>query len=160
MYQKDTSQCTFTVYTNAVQMTTHTEDQFGEWLRHWRRVADLTQEQLGQKVGVKKQHISNLERGEKSAYTGKTMRPSLELVVKLAKALNRPITEAIEKAEIPLPVELSATPQTESIEQTLRRAQTFEGRGLTEAEIERLRPLMEVLDREIERLTQEKITEE
>lgn len=53
--------------------------------------------------------------------------------------------------------ESSATePPPETIEETLRNAFFFSGKGLSDEEIQKLKPFMELLDREIDRLAEEK----
>lgn len=51
-----------------------------------RVIADKTQTQLAEEAGVSKDYISALERG-------KTKNPSLDIMKKLSKALNVPVTE-------------------------------------------------------------------
>ena len=53
---------------------------FGNRLRAYRRARHLTQEQLGELVGVSYQHIGMLERGKRS--------PSMEMLISLCYALD------------------------------------------------------------------------
>lgn len=59
---------------------------FSQWLREKRKAAGITQSQLAERVGVSVSYVSALERGESGA-TGKDRRPSVEIVDKLARAL-------------------------------------------------------------------------
>ena len=53
---------------------------FGKRLREYRLARHLTQEQLGELVGVSHQHIGMLERGKRS--------PSMEMLISLCYALD------------------------------------------------------------------------
>lgn len=51
---------------------------------------------------------------------------------------------------------LSVTEQpTESIEEVLKNAQFFHAKGLSDADLEVIRPILEALDKQIERLTED-----
>ena len=58
---------------------------FGKRLKKIRIDANLTQEQLAEKIQVSPDFISLIERGERS--------PSLETIAKIASALNKDISE-------------------------------------------------------------------
>ena len=66
---------------------------FGKLILNGRKAKNLTQGQLAERVGVSVSYISALERGEAGA-TGKDRRPSVELVDKLARALQLDKDEA------------------------------------------------------------------
>jgi transcriptional regulator with XRE-family HTH domain len=151
MYRKDNSLCTFTRYTLDVPAMPTPENQFGEWLRSWRKTAGFSQEEIGKRVGVKKQHISNLERGEVSTYTGEAIRPSFDLAIKLAKALSRPIKEACDLAGYELPASGQQSPPS-CIEDALHRSQYFEAFGFDADDIALIRPILEGIDRTINAL--------
>jgi len=129
------------------------QNQFGEWLRRWRKEFDMTQDEVGKAVGKTKQHISNLERQQEHYETGGFARPGIDLVDKLAKLFRRPISEARDIAGYGLKEEPS--PPAESIEETLRYAQYFKGKGLSERGIEAIRPFLEALDKQVELLAKE-----
>lgn len=61
------------------------QNQFGEWLRAWRKELGLTQSEVAEAVGKTKQHISNLERQQAHYASGGFAKPSIELVDGLAK---------------------------------------------------------------------------
>ena len=58
--------------------------QFAENLRSIRKERNLTQEELAEMIGKSTEHISYLERGERS--------PSFEVIMDLAQALNVPVS--------------------------------------------------------------------
>lgn len=131
-------------------------DNFGHWLRYWRGRAGLTQTVLGNAVGVKKQHISNLENGVVSSHTGEVIKPSFDLLLKLTKRLQRPLKEAVGLAGYELP-EIKPVAQVlpitrESVEAALHRAGYFEEIGIDEMELATLRPLMEAMDRMVDQM--------
>ena len=72
--------------------------RFGDYLKHWREQAGITQPALAKATGTSKQNISNLERGQPHPVTGAIATPSVQLAVKLAKSLGRPIEEFLTEA--------------------------------------------------------------
>ncbi len=71
---------------------------FGLWLKRWREERELTQDEVGELAGISKQYVSNIERNQASALSGSPTRPDIEVVDRLAKALNRPVWEARKEA--------------------------------------------------------------
>jgi len=61
---------------------------FGKRLRRLRRQADLTQEQLAERIGVSVEFVSNMERGINA--------PSFETLEKLADSLKLRVSELFE----------------------------------------------------------------
>lgn len=59
----------------------------GAWIYHHRKRAGLNQTQLGTFAGVTKQYISQLERETQSEITGELMRPSVEIIDRIAARL-------------------------------------------------------------------------
>lgn len=107
----------------------------------------MRQEDLGEKIGKDRQTVYRIEKG------GSTKRAT---VIKIASALGQSPKTALDVAfglapESPRP-HVAARQEVETIEETLRNAFFFGGKGLSDEEIERLRPHMELLDREIDRL--------
>jgi transcriptional regulator with XRE-family HTH domain len=125
--------------------------EFGDWLKKWRDELGFTQEELGKAIGKTKQHISNLERKQRHYASGGYAKPSLETVDSLARVLGRPLKEARDVAGYGL-AETSDAEPAETVEETLRRSFQFGGEPLSDEEIEKLRPYMEMLDREIDRV--------
>lgn len=89
-----------------------TKNTFGKWLQTHRKEARLSMQALADSVGLSKQYISVLERGQPHALTGKPVTPKKESVDALAVALNRSINEArhaagyaSEGVSIPLEIE-------------------------------------------------------
>jgi transcriptional regulator with XRE-family HTH domain len=120
-----------------------------EWLKYWRDQFDMTQIEVGEAVGVSKQHISNLERQQQHATSGAESRPSIDVVDKLARLFNRPVREARILAGY------EKNSRVDTIEEALNSALFFDQKGLSESDREKLRPLLEVADREVERLQRE-----
>lgn len=121
--------------------------EFGRWVRHWRKELGYKQEELGEKVGVTKQYISNIENASPSSYTGEPSRPDIEIVDKLASTFRRPLKEARDLAGYGFP-----GPEPDTIKDILDRDMYFDRKGLTETDRATLQPLLEVADREVERL--------
>ena len=61
---------------------------FGKRLRRLRRQADLTQEQLAERIGVSVEFVSNMERGINA--------PSFDTLEKLADSLKLKVSELFE----------------------------------------------------------------
>src|SRR5262247_212614 len=116
--------------------------EFGQWVRKWREVSGYSQEALGGIVGVTKGYISNIERAEKSSYTGLPSRPDIDIVDKLATALKRPIIEARNLTGYGLPVGIVRT-----VEDAVNITQLLDREGLSEEDRAKLRPLLESADR-------------
>lgn len=72
----------------------HSLQNLSEWLYRSRRRAGLNQAELAQKSGLSKSYISILERGGEHPLTGKSVRPSEDVMERLAKALGVPADEA------------------------------------------------------------------
>lgn len=73
---------------------------WGYYIRQLREEAGLTQHQLAEKAGVKRSHISNIERG---AY--QTFRP--ELLEQFARGLDMPVKQIIDRIYSGTPEETS-----------------------------------------------------
>jgi transcriptional regulator with XRE-family HTH domain len=121
--------------------------EFGRWVRRWRKEFGYSQEELGEKVGVKKAYISNIENASPSSYTGEPTRPDIEIVDKLASAFQRPFKEARDLAGYGFP-----GPEPNTIEEVLDRDMYFDRKGLSESDREELRSVLKIADREVERL--------
>lgn len=73
-------------------------ETFGDWLRARRTELGLSQTELERRAKVSKQYISNLERNVRQPISGELIKPSVEVVDRLARALGVPIAEARLKA--------------------------------------------------------------
>jgi transcriptional regulator with XRE-family HTH domain len=71
---------------------------FAEWLKQARKKSYLSMEALGAKVGVSKQYISVLEKGEPHPLTNKPVTPKRELVEDIAKATGADLNEGLKSA--------------------------------------------------------------
>lgn len=78
-------------------MNSVAHETFGQYLRRLRRDLGLTQEELAEKIGKRKQLISNFERSHKHI-GGTVAKPSVTTAQLLAKVLHRPELEMLEKA--------------------------------------------------------------
>jgi transcriptional regulator with XRE-family HTH domain len=67
---------------------------FGVWLREKRKARDWTQEELGKKAGISISYVSTLERNQPHSITGTELRPALDKVDAIARALGVPLAEA------------------------------------------------------------------
>lgn len=133
-------------------------ETFGGKLQRWRENAHLSQADLARKLEVSPTYVSNLERDFSPSAKGGKPRPSVKLCVKIARVLGIPESEVKAAAFDIQGLENESVPET--IEETLRDAFFFGGKGLTEEEVEKLRPFMELLDREVDRLAVLKVQNE
>jgi transcriptional regulator with XRE-family HTH domain len=109
--------------------------------------------ELARRTGFSTTYIGNLARDiAPGTKTGKPKRIPDETVERIAKALNIPIDRArtaagLSKRERPAP---------DTVEEALSNALFFDQKGLSEKDIETLRPFLEMMDREIDRLKEKK----
>ncbi len=125
---------------------------FGEKLQQWRENAHISQAEIARRLNVSPTYVSNLERDFSPSAKGGRPRPSVRLCVKIAKVLG--ILEADVKAAA---FEIQGLPESqfETVEETLKNAQFFHAKGLSDADLEVIRPILEALDKQIERLTED-----
>lgn len=124
------------------------ENTFGQKLKRWREAAHVSQAELARRMDVSPTWVSNLERDfSPSAKDGKPQ-PSIETCDKIARALG------VRVAEVRLAAGYAPKGnQADTIEEALDSALYFDRKGLSELDRATLRPLLEVADREVERLT-------
>lgn len=103
----------------------------------------MRQEDLAEKIGSDRQTVYRIEKG------GSTKRRT---VIKIANALGQSPHVAIEIAFGIQPQEIRTG---ESIEEVLRNAHFFHAKGLSEADMAVIRPILEALDKQIEKLKEE-----
>lgn len=72
----------------------HAPRFFGEWVRRRRKALGMNQQQLAEKMGVKQPNISRMEKNYHQPYD-RPVRPDLDTVYKVARALNAPDEEAL-----------------------------------------------------------------
>lgn len=130
-------------------------EQFADYVIDGLTRTGIKQAELARRSKVSPQAINQIVNKKPHRLTDKLLLPERETVEAIARAFGDDISIARKAAGYSERSTLQFQ-ENESIEETLRRAHTFEGRGLTEDEIARLRPLLEVIDREIERLAKEK----
>lgn len=111
---------------------------FGRWMLETREKLHLTQEQCAQRAGMKRQQWNRIEAG------ASTKRVT---VLRVADALNADHSVALEMAGF-----LPKAEPAETVEEVLRNAFLFGGKPFSDEEIAQLRPYMEMLDREIDRV--------
>jgi transcriptional regulator with XRE-family HTH domain len=138
------------MYTQDVHAMTLRHKNLGDWLKYWRKEFRMTQPEVGEAVGVSKQHISNIERQQQHATSGAESKPSIEVVDKLSRLFKRPIKEARILAGY------ERQNHIDTVEEALDNALFFDQKGLSEADKEKIRPFLEMMDREIERLKEKK----
>jgi transcriptional regulator with XRE-family HTH domain len=71
---------------------------FAEWLKAARKKSYLSMETLGAKVGVSKQYISVLEKGDPHPLTNKPVKPKREVVEKIAETTGADLNEGLQAA--------------------------------------------------------------
>jgi len=107
----------------------------------------LRQKDIVKSTRLSRTTISNLVGKKPSSATGKLMLPERETVDKIAKAFGDPPALARRAAGYS-----ENDNQVETVEQALNATLYWDTKGLGEAEKEMLRPILEMLDREAERL--------
>lgn len=125
---------------------------FGEKLQQWRESAHISQAEFARRLNVSPTYISNLERDFSPSAKGGKPRPSVKLCIKIAKVLGVPEVDVKAAA-----FEIQGLPevQFETVEETLRNAHFFHAKGLSDADLEVIRPILEALDKQIERLAED-----
>jgi hypothetical protein len=88
--------------TNLVIKFLTVEDNFAErfarWMSDRRAELGITLDVLEERTGIKKQHLSVLERAAPHSLTGKPVIPKRPTVEKIAKGLESPLSDALEAA--------------------------------------------------------------
>jgi len=109
--------------------------------------------ELARRTGFSTTYIGNLARDiAPGTKTGKPKRIPDETVERIAKALNIPIDRARTAAGL----SKRERPSPNTVEEALNNALFFDQKGLSEKDIETLRPFLEMMDREIDRLKEKK----
>lgn len=117
--------------------------RFGEWMLGRRQLLGLSQEKAAELAGIHRQQWYRIENG------ASTKRST---VLSIAAVLQVTPEEAISIAYgVGEP-----TGPADSIEDALKNAMFFDGKGLSDEDLAKIRPLLEVVDREVERLKKEK----
>lgn len=116
--------------------------RFGRWVVDKRTQGGWTQEICAGRASMKRQQWGRIEKGA----------PTKEItVMRVADALEADRDEALRIIRSPLPRYL-ANGQSATVEEALKTAFFFDQKGLSDKDIETIRPLLEMMDREIDRL--------
>lgn len=119
--------------------------RFGRWVLDKRNQGGWTQEACAERADMQRQQWGRIEKGA----------PTKEItVMRVADALEADREEALRIIRSPSPSHLE-NGQTATVEEALKTAFFFDQKGLSQKDIEKIRPLMEVTDREIDRLKKE-----
>lgn len=125
------------------QIVEETWKRFGRWVFHKREERGWTQEFCAQRADMLRQQWQRIEKGSSTKRV---------TVIRVAQALDADVDEALKMAGF-IP---SASAEPDSIEDALKNAMFFDGKGLSDEDLAKIRPLLEVVDREVDRLKQEK----
>jgi len=128
-------------------------ETFGKKLQGWREAARISQADLARKLEVSPTYVSNLERDYSPTAKGGKPRPSVKTCEKIARVLS--VSESEVKAAA-FDIRKSSEPlQDETIEEVLARAHFFHAKGLSDADIAIIRPILEALDKQVETLSKD-----
>ena len=103
---------------------------FGDRLRELRKNCKMTQETLGEKLGVSKNAISYWESGD--------TQPSIEIIVKLADIFKV-------STDYLLGIQLDNLPEIDKIKKILKEAGMMAGDDLTKEELEKALKIVEMM---------------
>lgn len=132
------------------------KETFGQKMQRWRESAHISQAELSRRTGYSRAYISNLERDFSPTAQGGKPQPSVETCDKIARALGVPIAEARLAAGYAAPEEVKAEKKkTITAEEALKNAFFFHAKGLSQKDIETIRPFLEGVDKVIERLKED-----
>lgn len=127
-------------------------EKFAEYAIDALKRVGIRQAELARRAKLSPQVISQIINKKPHQLTGKLLLPERETVEAIARAFGDDPAIARKAAGYS-----DTTPDSEpaeTIEETLRMAFFFGGKGLSDEEIEKLKPYMEMLDREIDRLAE------
>lgn len=132
-------------------------ETFGRRLARWREAAGLTQGEVARRIGVTPIYIAHLEREAGAAAGSQKMRPMIEVVDAIARALDVPLAEVRCAAGYDPPAESSAS--YEVVRNTFGESDfaalhhMYE--RLTPEHRRQLQPVLEMVSRELESLLRE-----
>ena len=127
--------------------------RFGQYVARKRKAAGLTQAELAGRVSVTTTYIRHLERGVDPFGRSESLRPAVELVDAIAKAVDAPLAETRSRAGYATPTESNGEELNESgfdksdfaaLYRKYERLKPKQKRAFT--------PILEMIDRELERL--------
>lgn len=125
--------------------------EFGPWLRRQREMSGKQRKWVADEIGIHPVQLARIETGESG-----TRKDTLDALI-ACLGLNAEETyiraglwpKSIEEIEREKKIK-------ETIEEALDNAMFFDRKGLSESDKAKLRPLLEVADREVERLREKK----
>jgi transcriptional regulator with XRE-family HTH domain len=122
-------------------------ERFADYVIEGLERTGIKQAELARRSKLTPQLINQIVNKKPHGLTGKLLLPGRETVDKIAKAFGDTPTKARRAAGYS-----DINGQIETIEQLLDASLYWEEKGLSDEDKEQLRPLLEVLDREVERL--------
>jgi transcriptional regulator with XRE-family HTH domain len=123
---------------------------FGERLKKWRKAKGYTQKEAATALGVNVSYISNLERDFSATAKGGKPRPSLKFVERVSRVFGVPQSEVrVAAGYAPLEVEEMRE------EDALLMSLFFKHNKLTPQKKAEFRRVLEMVDRELDRIEQE-----
>lgn len=129
---------------NAVPDSKEVWRLFGPWLREQRDKSGKSRKQVATVVGIHPVQLARIESGDSG-----TRKDTLDALISELK-LNP--EETYRRAGFwPEGV---AAPKNQTVEEALRQADFFSVKGLSDADIAVIRPILEALDKQVERLTE------
>ncbi len=128
-------------------------EKFAEYVSDGLKRAGIKQAELARKATISPQAISQIVNKKPHQLTGKLLLPERETVDKIALALGDPISVA--RAAAGYANSSDVIEVAETVEETLKNAQFFHAKGLSDADLEVIRPILEALDKQIERLIED-----
>lgn len=111
----------------------------------------LRQADIVRSTGLSRQMISQMVGKKPHGLTGKLLLPERETVDKIAKAFGDPVSKARQAAGY----SNTGSVSNDTIEEALKNAFFFDQKGLSAKDIETIRPLLEGVDKVIERLKED-----
>lgn len=124
-------------------------------MRRWRESAHISQAELSRRTGYSRAYISNLERDFSPTAQGGKPQPSVETCDKIARALGVPLAEVRLAAGYAAPDGVKAEKKTVTVEEALKNAFYFHAKGLSQKDIETIRPFLEGVDKVVERIKED-----
>lgn len=129
-------------------------ESFADYMIEAMSRTGLRQTDIAKNTGLSRQTISQLVGKRPHQLTGKLLLPERETVDKIAIAFGDSVASA--RAAAGYFVEKTDTDHPdESIEDALSRAQYFHAKGLSQRDLDIIRPILEALDRQVEELTKD-----
>lgn len=117
---------------------------FGPWLREQRNKSGKSRKHVANAVGIHPVQLARIESGDSG-----TRKDTLDALI---SELKLDPEETYKRAG--LWPEGMPVPKNQTVEQALRQTNYFNVKGLSDADIAVIRPILEALDKQVERLTE------